>query len=431
MRSIAGANGPTACPESPVRVFDAARASAVLDGWPAIPEDASMEPRPRSSRKAARFTESVIREMTRICTQEGGVNLAQGFPDFPAPTAMKEAACRAIRDDVNQYAVTWGAPSLRKAIARRTTAYNGLPTDPDRHVTVTCGATEAMVAALLAVLDPGDEVIVLEPFYENYGPDCILAGATPRFVRLEAPDFTFDPDKLRAAFGPKTRAIILNSPHNPTGKVFDRDELETIAELCRTHDVLALTDEIYEYILYDGARHVSIASLPGMAERTITISGLSKTYSATGWRVGWCIANEEITAALRKVHDFLTVGAPAPLQEAAAVALAFDEAYFEQLARDYEERRALLLDALEGTGLVTFRPRGAYYVMTDASAVLRPGEDDVHFARRLVAAGGVATVPGSSFFSDPRAGRTLVRFCFAKRAETLTAAAGILRERLA
>lgn len=380
------------------------------------------------SAKAERFSESVIREMSRVCTREGGVNLAQGFPDFPAPEAMKEAACAAIRADVNQYAVTWGAPSLRAAIARRTSAYNRIPTDPDLHVTVCCGATEAMIAALLAVLDPGDEVVIFEPFYENYGPDCILAGAVPRTVRLRAPDWSFDPAELRAAFNARTRAVIVNTPHNPTGKVFERAELEVIAGLCREFDCVAVTDEIYEYILYEGAEHVSIATLEGMAERTITISGLSKTWSATGWRIGWCIAEERMTGAIRKVHDFLTVGAPAPLQEAAAGALDFGPEYFTQLASQYRARRDLMLSALESAGFGVFPPRGSYYVMTDVSGLT--DKDDVGFAMDLVRDGGVATVPGSSFFLAPEDGRSLVRFCFAKRLETLERAAGVLRERL-
>jgi len=384
--------------------------------------------RARTSAKAARFTESVIREMSRVCAAHGGVNLAQGFPDFPAPAAMKEAAKRAIDADVNQYAVTWGAPNLRRAIAERTTAANRIETDPDRHVTVCCGATESMIAALLAVLDPGDEVVIFEPFYENYGPDCILSGAVPRFVRLEAPDWEIDDDALAAAFGPRTRAVVVNTPHNPTGKVFTRAELERIAALCIEHDALAITDEIYDTILYDGAEHVSIGSLPGMAERTITINGLSKTWSATGWRIGWCVASAEITSAIRKVHDFLTVGAPAPLQEAAAEALRFGPEYFERLRADYAERRRLLVDALEETGFGVSLPRGSYYVMTDISGLTE--KDDVAFAMELVADGGVATVPGSSFFEDPAAGARIVRFCFAKRLETLERAGEILRRRL-
>ena len=380
------------------------------------------------SAKAARFKESVIREMSRICTREGGVNLAQGFPDFAAPEAMKEAACRAIRGDVNQYAVTWGANELRAAIASRTSAYNGIPVDPDRHVTVCCGATEAMIAALLAVLDPGAEVIVFEPFYENYGPDCILSGAVPRCVRLSGPRWEFDLADLRAAFNARTRAIVVNTPHNPTGKVFTRAELQAIADLCQEFDCLAVTDEIYEYMLYDGAEHVSIATLPGMAERTITISGLSKTWSATGWRIGWCIAPETITGAIRKVHDFLTVGAPAPLQQAAAEALGFGQAYFDGLARDYAQRRDFLASALATTGFEVYLPRGAYYIMTDIAAF--GAADDVSFAMDLVRGGGVASVPGSSFYLDPAHGRSQVRFCFAKRPATLERAAAVLRRRL-
>jgi aspartate/methionine/tyrosine aminotransferase len=380
------------------------------------------------SAKALRFRESVIREMSRICAREGGVNLAQGFPDFAAPQPMKDAACAAIQADVNQYAVTWGSPALRRAIAARTSDYNRVPTDGDENVTVCCGATEAMIAALLAVADPGDEVVIFEPFYENYGPDCILSGATPRMVRLRAPDWSFDPAELRAAFGPRTRAIVVNTPHNPTGKVFTRAELEFIAELVREFDALAITDEIYEYMLYDGAEHVSLATLPGMLERTLTISGLSKTWSATGWRIGWCVAPREITGALRKVHDFLTVGAPAPLQEAAAQALSYGPEYFERLAADYRERRDILGSTLERVGFRTYTPRGAYYTMTDISGLSEL--DDVAFAMELVRGGGVAVVPGSSFFLDPLHGRRMVRFCFAKKLETLRRAAQVLEERL-
>lgn len=385
----------------------------------------------RPAARTAPFTESVIREMSRVATAEGAVNLAQGFPDFAAPAAMKEAAKRAIDADINQYAVTWGAADLRAAIAKRTSAYNRVPTDADAHVTVCCGATEAMVSTMMAVVDPGDEVVVFEPFYENYGPDCTLCGATPRFVRLSGADWTFDEAELRAAFGPRTKAIIVNTPHNPTGKVFTREELELIAALCREHDVLAITDEIYEYILYDGAEHLSIASLEGMAERTVTISGLSKTWSATGWRIGWCLAPEHLTGAIRKVHDFLTVGAPAPLQAAAAEALAFEDSYFDQLRAGYTERRDVLVAALADCGFDVVPPLGAYYVMAGIGAHAKAGEDDTAFALRLAKDGGVATVPGSSFFADPRDGHGIVRFCFAKQLETLERAAAILRERLA
>ena len=382
-----------------------------------------------SSAKAARFTESVIREMSRVCRVEGGVNLAQGFPDFEAPRAMKAAAVRAIDADINQYAVTWGAPALRAAIAQRQAQHYGVPVDPELHVTVCCGATEAMIATLLGICDPGEEVIIFEPFYENYGPDCVLSGAVPRYVRLGGTDWSFDEAELRAAFGPKTRCIILNTPHNPTGKVFGAAELALIAELCQEHDCIAITDEIYEYITYDDAEHLNLAAVPGMAERTVTISGLSKTWSATGWRIGWCIAPEAITHAIRKTHDFLTVGAAAPLQEAAAEALGFGEEYFSRLAESYTARRRRMLDALEGTGLRAFVPRGAYYVMADITA-LSAGRDDVAFAHDLLRGGGVATVPGSSFFEQPRDGAHLIRFCFAKRESTLAQAAERLHARL-
>ena len=381
-----------------------------------------------ASRKAQRFTESVIREMTRLCREHDAVNLAQGFPDFAAPAEIKAAACRAIEADVNQYAITWGAPALRRAIAAKAQRTYGIAVDPEREIAVTCGATEAMIASILAVVDPGDEVVVFEPFYENYGPDAILAGAIPRFVPLRAPDWTFDPDELAAAFNDKTRGIILNSPNNPTGKVFDGDELETIATLCRKWDVVAFSDEIYEHILYDGARHLPIATLPGMADRTVTINALSKTYSVTGWRVGWTIASPELTGAIRKVHDFLTVGAAAPLQEAGAVALALPDGYYASLASDYEARRNLLLEGLRGVGFHCNTPRGAYYILADATAL--GCTDDVAFARRLVQTAGVGAVPGSSFFSDPASGRTLLRFAFPKQAATLREAVGRLERGL-
>jgi aminotransferase len=381
------------------------------------------------SNKAKSFTESVIREMTRLCRQHGAVNLAQGFPDFAAPEEIKEAACRAIRADVNQYAITWGAPSLRDAIAAKAKRCYGMTVDPEREIAVTCGATEAMIASILAIVDPGDEVVVFEPFYENYGPDAILAGATPRFVSLRAPDWSFDPDELAAAFGEKTRGIILNTPNNPTGKVFTRDELETIATLCRKWDVVAFSDEIYEHILYDGATHVPIATLPGMADRTVTINALSKTYSVTGWRVGWTIASPELTSGIRKVHDFLTVGAAAPLQEAGAAALALPDDYYVRLAQDYAARRDLLLAGLRGVGFHCEAPRGAYYILADASAL--GCRDDVAFARRLVETVGVGPVPGSSFFSRPELGRSLVRFAFPKKHETLREAVARLERGLA
>lgn len=372
------------------------------------------------SERSTRFTESVIREMTRLCQQHGGVNLAQGFPDFPAPEALKEEAARAVRADVNQYAITWGAKRLRDALVAKQRRFTGLAFDPETEVTVCCGSTECMAATMLALVNPGEEVIVFEPFYENYGPDAILCGATPRFVRLREPDWTFDPDELERAFGNRTKAIIINTPNNPTGKVFTRTELERIAALCRRWDVVAVTDEIYEHMVYDGAEHVSLASLEGMRERTVTISGLSKTWSVTGWRVGWCLAPGPLSAAIRKVHDFLTVGAPAPLQEAAASALESPPDYYSRLADQYREKREYLVPALEAAGFRAFRPRGAYYVMTDISGF--GFDDDVAFARHLVANVGVAAVPGSSFYHEPSAGRQRLRFHFARRRETLEAA---------
>jgi len=375
---------------------------------PASPERAPAR-RPALSEKASRFTESVIREMTRLAQRYGAVNLAQGFPDFPAPAEIKQAAQEAIAADINQYAITWGAKPLRDAIAEKFARTQGVAIDPEREITVCCGSTEAMMSAMLAVINPGDEVVIFEPFYENYGPDAILSGAVPRFVKLRPPapgagdEWTFDREELAAAFGPRTKAIILNTPNNPTGKVFRRDELEFIRDLCVRWGVFAITDEIYEHILYDGAQHISIAALDGMRDLTITINGLSKTYSVTGWRVGWAIAAPAVTSAIRKVHDFLTVGAAAPLQQAGAVALHLPDSYYAKLAADYLVRRDRILAILESAGFRCFKPRGAYYVMTDISGFLpRCATDDVSFARYLVEKIGVAVVPGSSFYNDPR-----------------------------
>src|SRR5688500_19643010 len=383
-----------------------------------------MVTRGSTAQRASNFTESVIREMTRISNQYGAINLAQGFPDFPMPEPMKDAACAAIHGDVNQYAITWGTPALRIGIAEKYRRWYGMDIDPEREVTVTCGATEAMAAVFLALLNPGDEVIIFEPFYENYGPDAILADATPVFVPLERPDWRIDPDKLRAAFSKKTKAIIVNTPHNPTGRVFTRDEITLIADLCREHDVWAITDEIYEHIRYAGGHH-PIATWPGMRERTVTISGLSKTFSCTGWRLGYAVAPPALTSAIRKVHDFLTVGAPAPLQAAGAVGMAFDADYYNHLALDYRARREVLCGALAEAGFTFSVPEGEYYVLA-AHEAMRDHADDVAFARWLAAEVGVATVPGSNFYHDPALGRGLVRFAFCQTAETREAAAARL-----
>lgn len=389
-----------------------------------------------TSKRSQQFTESVIREMTRLAILHNAVNLSQGFPDYDPPEEMLEAAIRAIREGYNQYAITWGTKNLRQAIAKKTTELQGIPVDPETEITVTCGSTEAMIASLLGIIDPDEEVIIFEPFYENYGPDTILSNATPRYVTLRSPvpvstgnrkdkgqHWTFDPVELEAAFNVKTKAIILNTPNNPTGKVFTREELESIAKFCQKWDVLAVTDEIYEHILYDGLEHVRMATLPGMQERTITINAISKTYSATGWRVGWAIAPAPITASIRKVHDFLTVGAPHPLQEAAAVALRLPSTYYDKLATDYGNRREFLLNTLLDAGFKCWKPFGAYYIMTDFSEVAEKqglkGKTDAQFAEWLVREIGVAAVPGSSFYREASLGRSQVRFSFGRKMETL------------
>jgi aspartate/methionine/tyrosine aminotransferase len=383
------------------------------------------------SDKVEHFTESVIREMTRQAMLHNAVNLAQGFPDFPAPVEIKQAAADAVAADVNQYAITWGAKSLRNAIAQQMQEWQGIAVDPETQITVCCGSTEAMISTLMAVCNKGDEVVIFEPFYENYGPDAILSGAKPVFVKLRPPagserEWTFDAGELRAAFHHQTKAIILNTPNNPTGKVFTQPELELIRDLCVEFNVLTITDEIYEHILYDGTRHISIASLEGMNGRTVTINGLSKSYSVTGWRVGWAVGPALITSAIRKVHDFLTVGAPAPLQEAGAVALGLPATYYRSLADGYRARRDRLMPALNEAGFRCFRPRGAYYVMTDISAF--GFADDVAFTQYLVKEIGVAAVPGSSFYNDPRDGAKQARFAFCKRDVTLDEAGRRLKK---
>lgn len=383
------------------------------------------------SEKVGFFTESVIRDMTRQAVLHGAVNLAQGFPDFPAPAEIKMAAQQAIAGDINQYAITWGAKSLRRAIARHMLEFQQISVDPETQITVCCGSTEAMISTLLATCNQGDEVVIFEPFYENYGPDSVLSGAYPRFVKLHPPagdggEWTFDDRELRAAFHSGTKAIILNTPNNPTGKVFTRAELEIIRDLCVEFDVLAITDEIYEHILYEGAQHISIARLDGMQDRTVTINGMSKTFSVTGWRVGWAVTSPAITNGIRKVHDFLTVGAPAPLQEAGAIALALPPVYYQNLAEGYRKRRDRLMPALSEAGFRCYRPHGAYYVMTDISAF--GFADDLEFMNYLVKEIGVAAVPGSSFYRNPRDGAQQVRFAFCKKDDTLDEAANRLRK---
>jgi aspartate/methionine/tyrosine aminotransferase len=389
-------------------------------GSPPASEGIAQAARRMLSTKAERFTESVIREMTRLAMQYEAVNLAQGFPNFAAPAEVKEAARAAIAADDNQYAITWGAKPLRDAIVEKFARTQGVTVDPEREITVTCGSTEAMMAVMMGIINPGDEVVIFEPFYENYGPDVILSGAHPRFVRLQPPDWNFDRDELTRAFGPRTKAIIVNTPNNPTGKVFTREELEFIRDLCVRWDTFAITDEIYEHILYDGARHISMASLEGMRDRAITVNGMSKTYTVTGWRVGWAIAPPGPTESIRKVHDFLTVGAAAPLQAAGAVALRLPDSYYLQLAEKYRAKRDLMLPILEKAGFTCFKPRGAYYVITDISRFGFP--DDITFARELVEKIGVAVVPGSSFYNDQTDGAHQVRFTFCKTDDVLHAA---------
>lgn len=375
------------------------------------------------SRITETFSESVIREMTRICDAAGGYNLSQGFPDFNSPQAIKDAAIKAILEEWNQYPVTFGEPELREAISVKARNYNRIKCDPESDITVTCGATEAMIASLKAIINPGDEVIIFEPFYENYGPDGILTGAIPRYVTLYAPDWNYSSEELASAFNSCTKAIIINTPNNPTGKVFSKSELQEIASLCIQWDTYAITDEIYEHILYDSAEHISLASLPGMEDRTITINSISKTYSVTGWRVGWAIAEKKLTARIRKVHDFLTVGAPTPLQHAAVTALAFPLEYYANLQAHYLETRKFLFDHLQETGFKPYLPKGAYYIIADTSDLMADlhTKDDFEFSTKLIELTGVATVPGSSFYSNPILGRQQVRFCFCKKWETLYA----------
>src|SRR5437879_2293164 len=405
----------------------ATRARAQTFGW-SVPIPDIKDHAIRVSLKAQSFTESVIREMTRLNLALHGpqkaVNFAQGFPDFDPDPRILDAAARALREGYNQYATTWGAPLLRQAIARKQSAAWGRSVDPETEITVSCGATEAMIAATLAAVDPGDEVIVFEPFYENYGPDCIISGAEPRYVALRAPEWSFDSDELRRAFNRKTRAIVVNTPHNPTGKVYSQAELELIAQLCVEHDAIAITDEIYEHLVYRG-RHISLATLEGMADRTITISGASKTFSVTGWRVGWIVAPPDLTGGIRKVHDFLTVGAAHPLQIAVASALALPSSFYMELLGDYRERRDLLVTGLQECGFPETMADGAYYVMAGIAGF--GFDDDTAMARHLIEEVAVATVPASSFYHDPHQGRGYLRFSFPKRLETIERGVEALR----
>ncbi|MCX9010470.1 MAG: aminotransferase class I/II-fold pyridoxal phosphate-dependent enzyme [Candidatus Methanoperedens sp.] len=371
------------------------------------------------SHRVDHFVESVIRDMTRLSLKHGAINLAQGFPDFPAPLELKRAAASAIMEDYNQYSITWGAKDLREEISRKAREYNHIEADPENEITVTCGSTEAMMASMLALINEGDEVVIFEPFYENYGPDSAVSGAVPRFVPL-GEDNRIDEDALTCAFNKKTRVLILNTPNNPSGKVFTKDELKLIADLCAYHDVIAVTDEIYEYILYDDKKHISIGSLDEMKDRTITISGFSKTYSVTGWRIGYALAEKTLTSAIRKVHDFLTVGAPAPLQHACVTALRFPDSYYEELVRMYDGKRKLLYGALINAGFKCCMPEGAYYILADIPE--SAGMDDMAFAKYMVSEVGVAAVPGSSFYKS-EAGKHKLRFTFSKRDETLMEAA--------
>jgi L-glutamine---4-(methylsulfanyl)-2-oxobutanoate aminotransferase len=372
------------------------------------------------SSKAEAFTESVIRGMTRLATKYNAINLAQGFPDFPCPEELKQAASRAIFEDYNQYSVTWGAPVLRDAIAAKEKKYNKIETDPEKNVVVTCGTTEAMVASQLALLDPGDEIIIFSPHYENYAPDAVISGAKPRYFELSEEDrFSINEEKLKEAFHSGTRGLVLNTPNNPTGKVFTEKELRFLADLCNDYEAICFTDEIYEQIIYDGREHISIGSLPSMQDRTVTISGFSKTYSITGWRVGYSVAEEKLSNAIKKIHDFLTVGAPHPLQIACAQALTLPEAYYLDLRQSYQQKRDRLLSSLQEIGFRCIKPEGAYYIWCNYSD-LDPDSDDVKFATNLVKKHGVAGVPGSSFYgADSSKGDKRIRFTFSKKNETL------------
>jgi aspartate/methionine/tyrosine aminotransferase len=381
-----------------------------------LPAPVDARPRFRSD-KAAAMIESVIREMSRVAKQYNAVNLAQGFPDFPAPEILKQAACDAINRDINQYPITWGAKPFRDAIAAKYVRHYDLEFDPEREITVCCGATECMIATLMAVTNPGDEVIVFQPFYENYYPDTVMCGATRKLVSLRASDWTFDRDELRRAFTSKTKAIIINSPNNPTGHVFTREEMEFIAALCQEYDVLAITDEIYEHIIFDGAQHIPMMQIPGMRDRSILINSLSKTYGVTGWRVGWVLASPDLTDSIRKIHDFLTVGAASPLQAAGVIAMGLPDEFYTNVAAEYQKKRDVLTGYLTAAGFRCYTPGGAYYIMTDISDF--GFENDVTFMTYMAEKAGVVAVPASCFFLNAADGAQMVRFCFPKKYETL------------
>ena len=374
-------------------------------------------PRPLSARTAS-FTDSVIRRMTRVSLQHGAVNLSQGFPDFDPPQAILDRLSQVAHEGPHQYAVTWGAQNFREALAKKQSHYMGLPIDPDREIVATCGSTEAMMCAMMTVADPGDKVIVFSPFYENYGADTILSGAKPIYVPLNPPDFSFDPEVLEDAFRQHPKALVLCNPSNPSGKVFTRAELEIIAALAEKYDAYVITDEVYEHIVYAPHQHTYFASLPGMWQRTLSCSSLSKTYSITGWRLGYIIAPEDIIERAKKVHDFLTVGCAAPLMEAVMPALEFGQDYYDGLLAKYTHKKDLFLRGLDALGIAHTDPQGAYYVLLDIGEY---GYDsDVAFCEDLAAKVGVGAVPGSSFFREPV--NHLIRMHFAKNDETLNEA---------
>lgn len=385
----------------------------------------SQENRNINSKKTEKFKESVIREMTRLAVEHKAVNLGQGVPDFPCPSELKDAATQAILANINQYPITFGDRLLRQALAEKYSSVLGFTIDPEREITVTCGTTEALMSTVMALVDPEEEIIVFEPFYENYLPQSILCGARLRYVLLKGNDWRFDPEELEKAFNKNTRAILINTPHNPTGKVFNLSELKIIAELCQKWGVFIITDEIYEHILYDQAQHIYPASLPDMADLTITITGLSKTYSLTGWRIGWAIAKPEISTAIRKVHDFLTIAAPAPLQRAAVQGVKLPSSFYNGLKKEYDLRRQYMMETLNKISMPYFRPEGAYYIFADVSQY--GFANDIDFAKHLLEKVGVATIPGSTFFQrETSQSHSFVRFCFSRKEETLAAA----RERL-